>query len=203
MDHRSMLRTTYRAVIGVVITGSAAVALAGPAAAATPIQPPPDFTRCSYGPTQALINQGIAHDSVERQLADLINQYRTQNGLPTLRVSTSMQRIAYWASVDSAFRGDSPSNHIDTLGRDPRARSVECSAYSSTAYLGEINYWGEGGGPQGNAAGSAASAFAWWKQSPGHNALMLSPNFTTFGVGRAYIGVNAERQHWTVDFGTS
>jgi uncharacterized protein YkwD len=203
MDRQSLLRATYRAAVAVVLTGAAGLAVAGPAAAAAPVAPPAHFTRCSYGPTQALVNAGIAHDSVEAQMATMINNYRAQNGLPALRVSTSMQKIAYWASVDSAFRGVSPSDHVDTLGRAPRGRAVECAGYSANAYLGEINYWGEGGGPQGNSFGSAASAFAWWKQSPGHNALMLSRTATTFGVGRAYMGVNAERQHWTVNFGTS
>ncbi|MCW2723953.1 MAG: hypothetical protein JWN35_874, partial [Frankiales bacterium] len=36
-----------------------------------------------------------------------------------------------------------------------------------------------------------------------HNALMLSTQYTTFSVARAYLGVNAERAFWTVDFGTS
>ncbi len=198
-----MIRTLARIATAAVLAGTAAFGLVGTAAAATPTTPPGHFTRCSYGPTQALINAGIAHDSVEARMATMINQYRAQNGLPALRVSYSMQKIAYWASVDSAFRGVSPSNHIDTLGRAPRGRAVECAGYSSNAWLGEINYWGEGGGVQGNTAGSAASALAWWKQSPGHNALLLSRDVTTFGVGRAYMGVNAERQHWTVNFGTS
>jgi uncharacterized protein YkwD len=116
-----------------------------------------------------------------------------------------MQRIAYWASVDSVFRGESPSNHVDTLGRLPwydahnphPSRAVECSGYAVHDYVSEINYWGVGGN-----APTAEAALAWWKQSPGHNALLLDSKATTFGVGRAYMGLNAERQHWTVDFST-
>lgn len=68
-------------------------------------------------------------------------------------------------------------------------------------WLDEISSWGEGGGPQGDTNGSAAAAPAWWKQSASHDAKLLSRNWTEIGVGRAYIGHNAERQYWTIDFG--
>jgi uncharacterized protein YkwD len=107
-----------------------------------------------------------------------------------------------WASLDDARRGFAPANHIDTRGMDPMARAKFCGNYTGNR-IGEINYWGYGGGPLNNDFGKWQAALAWWKQSPPHNALLLSPDFTTFSVARAYLGVNAEKAFWTVDFGVS
>jgi uncharacterized protein YkwD len=100
-----------------------------------------------------------------------------------------------WASLDSYARGFSPSNHVDTRGMDVRTRVEYCSSYRG-GYLGEINYWGTG-----VSYAKWQSALAWWKQSPGHNALMLSTTYTKMAVGLAYEGEDRHRAHYTVVFG--
>jgi hypothetical protein len=50
-------------------------------------------------------------------------------------------------------------------------------------------------------AQNGVPALAWWKQSPGHNALLLSRDYTTYAVGFAYQGHNAEEGYWVVMFG--
>jgi uncharacterized protein YkwD len=194
----SRRRTTGRAlttaVAAVVLSGGLAVATTTPASAA-----PQDCAYMGYG--SAPDKLGLQWDASERWVADNINAYRVANGKPALRPSTGLARPVMWSSLDSATRGFAPSNHIDSRGMGPAQRAQFCSGY--TGPIGEINYWGYGGGPAGNYYGSGPAAFAWWKASPPHNALMLSTQYTTFGVGFAYLGVHAERGFWTVEFGTS
>lgn len=193
MSTSTVLRTIARIAAAAVISGAIAVGVAAPASAA-----PQDCAYMGYGSAPDTL--GLKHDATEQKLANMINTYRAQNGRPALRTSTGLARPTMWVSIDSARRGQSPANHIDTRGMGIAQRAQFCSGY--TGAIGEINYWGHGGAG-GNYFGSAEAAFAWWKQSPGHNALMLSTQHSTFSVGRAYMGHNAERQHWTVSFGTS
>jgi uncharacterized protein YkwD len=194
----SRCRTTDRAlataVAAAVLSGGLAVVTAVPASAA-----PEDCAYMGYGsgPDQL----GLQLDADEQWVADNINAYRAQNGVAALQISTILARPVMWSSLDSATRGFAPSDHIDTRGMGPAQRADFCAGY--TGSIGEINYWGYGGGPLNNYYGSGAAAFEWWKQSPPHNALLLSTDYTTFGVGFAYLGVNAERGFWTVEFGTS
>jgi len=187
MSTRTAFRTIARILPATLISGAVAIGLAAPASAAP--------TSCTMGTTAYQDQLAVRHDSTEQHLANMVNSYRAQNGLPALRVVSTLQRPASWASVDSALRGFSPANHVDTLGRNIPARVQQCTGY--TGFITEISYWGYGGGYYP----TAEAALAWWKQSPGHNALLLDSRATTFGVGRAYMGHNAERQHWTVNFG--
>jgi uncharacterized protein YkwD len=187
-------RALTTAVVAAVLSGGLEVATTASASAA-----PADCAYMGYnsGPDRL----GLQFDASEQWVANNINAYRAQNGRPALRVSAILARPTMWMSLDSARRGESPSNHIDTRGMGPAQRAQFCSGY--TGPIGEIDYWGYGGGPQNNYYGSGPAALAWWKNSPPHNALLLSTQYTTFSVQWAYIGVNAERGFWTVDFGTS
>lgn len=180
-------------------TGLAAALLAGGlglAAVAPASAAPRDCAYMGYG--SAPDQLGLELDTAELKMFNDINAYRAANGLPALRLSSGLARPTMWASLDSAQRGFSPSNHIDTRGMGPAQRAAFCSGY--TGRIGEINDYGWGS----QYAGSNTAALAWWKQSPGHNALLLSRDYTTMHVSRAYIGVNAEvRCHWTVSFGVS
>jgi uncharacterized protein YkwD len=192
----SRRRTTGRAlttaVAAVVLSGGLAVATTTPASAA-----PQDCAYMGYG--SAPDRLGLLLDADERWVAYNINVYRIQNGRAALRISTPLARPVMWTSLDSARRGFAPANHIDSRGMGPAQRAQFCGGY--TGPIGEINYWGWGGPNNYNASGPAA--LAWWKQSPAHNALLLSTQYTTYGVGFAYLGVNKERGFWTVMFGTS
>jgi uncharacterized protein YkwD len=187
-------RALTTAVAAVVLSGGLAVATTAPASAA-----PQDCAYMGYG--SAPDRLGLQLDQDERWVADNINAYRIQNGRAALRISTPLARPVMWSSLDSARRGFAPANHIDSRGMGPAQRAQFCGGY--TGPIGEINYWGWGGGPNGNYNGSGPAALAWWKNSPPHNALLLSTQYTTYGVGFAYLGVNKERGFWTVMFGTS
>jgi len=198
----SSRRTTVRALA----TAAATVVMAGgmvlaPSAASAA---PQDCAYMGYGsgPDQL----GLQWDVDEQWMADTINAYRAQNGLPALLPSTALARPTMWGALDSALRGFAPSDHIDSRGMGPAERAEFCSdtGYPVGTPIGEINYWGQGGTAEDPYYyGSGPAAFEWWRNSPGHNALMLSTDYTHFGVGWAYLGVNAEQGFWVVMFGTS
>jgi|SRR3954464_13477975 len=198
----SRRRTLGRALV----TTAATVVLAGgtvlvPSAASAA---PQDCAYMGYGsfPDQL----GLQWDTSEQWMADTINAYRAQNGLPALAATTALARPTMWGALDNATRGYSPSDHIDTRGMDPAHRAEFCTdtSYPVGTQIGEINYWGSGGTSDNPYYyGSAQAAFDWWKNSPPHNALMLSPDYAYFGVGWAYLGVNADQGFWVVMFGVS
>jgi uncharacterized protein YkwD len=170
-----------------------------PAGAA--VAAPEDCAYMGYGsgPDQL----GLQFDTNEQWVADNINSYRVQHGLPTLAVSEPLRRPAMWASLDDATRGYAPSDHIDTRGMGPAQRAAYCGNYTG-ARIGEINYWGTGGTADNPYYyGSGPAALSWWEADPPHNAILLSPDYTTFAVSWSYLGVNAEQGFWTVDFGVS
>ena len=48
---------------------------------------------------------------------------------------------------------------------------------------------------------TAAAVFQGWKNSPGHNANMLSANFKVLGVSLVYVSGSPYGSYWTTDFG--
>jgi uncharacterized protein (TIGR03437 family) len=128
-------------------------------------------------------------DSEELAFLKLINNYRAQNGLGTLKVSITMQNATRWMAQDVAAHNN--FSHYDTLNRDPKERLV---AFGYTYLTG----WGEN---IAAANSSAAGAFGQWQGSPTHNANMLNPNFKVIGIARAY-GPNSDwGWYWVTDFG--
>lgn len=193
----SRRRTTAR-------TLAAAVAVTGGLGLATPVAVAAAPQDCNYmGYNSAPDRLGLQFDRQEQWVADQINAYRASKGVPALRVSDQLRRPTMWGAIDSAVRTDNkPVDHVDTRGMDPMARAKFCGNYTGTR-IGEIKYWGRGGAG-GNANGLGPAALAWWKQSPPHNANMLDRGHTTFAVGWAYQGVNAELGgYWTVMFGNA
>lgn len=192
MSNISLLRNVARVLTAIMVSGASVFALAAPASGA-----PAD---CAYNPDgrggYGSYVDGLALDQRdwEMELANEINAYRTQNGLPTLTYSRTLARPAMWASLDSYNRGVSPADHIDTRGMGIPQRVEFCSGY--TGYIGEINYWGWGGDSP-----KWQSALAWWKQSSGHNKWLLDRQSTTFAVAMAYEGDDRHRAHYTVNFG--
>lgn len=186
MDVRALGRALGRSVAVALVSGGVVIAVVAPAAASegggTPAPGP--AKQCTVSAAD------VAMDATETGMANQINAYRATKGLPALRVDATLARPAAWASNDSAKRGTSPPNHIDTLGRDIPTRVRDCG-HPTFGWISEINYYGSGTG------GSAAAALAWWKQSPGHNALLLDPKVKVFGIAKAS---GATNQHWTINF---
>ncbi len=130
-----------------------------------------------------------ALDSEETAVLDLINQYRSANGLGTVSLNGALNNAARWMSDDMA--NNNYFSHTDSLGRDPFVR------------LGDFGYTYNTWKGENLAAGidSAQEAFDLWKGSPGHNANMLNPNFKVIGIARAYSASSTFGWYWSTDFG--
>jgi uncharacterized protein YkwD len=127
-------------------------------------------------------------DGEETSMCQLINTYRTQNGLGALLVSKSSTNAAEWLSVDMGQKNY--VSHTDSLGRDPSRRMTDFGYSNPTK--GETI-------AAGNATASAT--FAQWKASADHNAIMLSSSSRVLGLGRAHSATSTYGWYWTATFG--
>jgi uncharacterized protein YkwD len=128
----------------------------------------------------------------EQAVLNYINDYRAQNGLNPLAVSFSLTESARWMSQDMGEKDY--FSHTDSLGRSPFDR-MAASGYDCVAY----NTWcGEN-----LAAGvsTGAETFELWRNSPGHNANMLSPNYVVAGVAAVFNQDSTYGWYWTLDMG--
>ena len=126
----------------------------------------------------------MAHDSSEMQVINLINQYRASKNLPALTPSTGgLARAAAWFGEDA--NSTRVLSHTDSLGRSANARLADCG-YPRTAWFAEVMGLG-GFTPQSIVEG--------WKNSPGHNAAILSASATHIGVGHTGAA-------WVADLGS-
>jgi uncharacterized protein YkwD len=144
------------------------------------------------GPAQrahAVVNCTIdtSMDAEERAFLALINNHRAQNGRAPLGLSYRLSRAASWKSNDL---GVNAYFAHDDLNRTWVQRIRDCG-YGYNAWLGENIAGG---------AGSAQGAFDMWKNSSGHNANMLNANYTTIGIGRAYVAGSPFGWYWTTEF---
>ena len=124
----------------------------------------------------------------EARFLVLINMYRAQNGLGPLRVSKAATQAARWHARDMGEKGY--FSHTDSLGRGPWER---------TAQFGYSGCQGE------NAAAGhrdAISTFCQWKNSSGHNANMLRPQFQGIGIGQSAVTPSPYGNYWSTPFGS-
>lgn len=124
----------------------------------------------------------------EARFLVLINMYRAQNGVGPLRVSKSATQAARWHSQDMGEKAY--FSHTDSLGRSPWER---------TAQFGYSGCQGENA-----AAGNrdAVATFCQWKNSAGHNANMLRPQFQAIGIGQVSVSPSPYGTYWSTPFGS-
>ncbi len=118
-------------------------------------------------------------------LVTLINSYRLENGLGKLKEDQKLVNAACWLADDMGKKGY--FSHTDSLGRDMATR---LAGFGITTSTGENIYYTTSGS-------GAANSFNGWKNSPGHNSIMLKGNYTRIGVGRSYYN---DRWYWVADF---
>ena len=128
----------------------------------------------------------------EQALLKSINDYRIQNGLNTFTISPTVTEAARWMSQDMADKDY--FSHTDSLGRSPFQR-MAASGYDCEAY----NTWCGENLAAGVAAGS--ETFELWRNSPGHNANMLNPNYVVVGIAAAFNQDSTYGWYWTLDLG--
>ena len=148
----------------------------------------------SHSPARALTNCDVADlsmDSQETAFLGLINQYRAQNGLGSLTVSTNLNRAASWKAVDLAT--NNYFSHTDSLGRAPAQLSVDCGyPLGAGENLAAGTVWD-----------TAQEAFDAWKASAGHNANMLTSYYQQIGIARYYGSSSTYGWYWVTEFGTT
>ncbi|MDW8033672.1 MAG: CAP domain-containing protein [Nitrososphaerota archaeon] len=128
-------------------------------------------------------------DSEKAAFLILINQYRQQNGLQPLSISSALTTAAQLHSEDMARRNY--FDHNTPEGKGFVDRIIE-AGYTRFTCLGE-----------NIAAGfsTAGAVFEAWKNSPEHNDNMLNPCFKEIGIGLAYSASSTYKWYWTTDFG--
>ncbi|MBA3268536.1 MAG: RICIN domain-containing protein [Acidimicrobiia bacterium] len=159
----------------------------GVPASTTTTRPTTTTTRPST--TTTTIPSGTSLDGEEVAFCRLINDYRAQNGVGPLLVSSSLTNAANWLSNDMAEKNY--VNHTDSLGRQFPQRF----AAFGYPYAGGENI------AAGTSTGQAA--FDLWKSDTSHNAIMLSPSYTVMGIGRAYQPTSTYGWYWTNTFGVT
>lgn len=127
-------------------------------------------------------------DSEELDFLDIINAYRADNGLGALAACTSLNRTAQGHSED--MRDHDYFDHTGLNGSTPWDRACDAcfdlGCGPNTAMAENI--------AAGNSG--AMETFIQWKNSPGHNANMLTADFTMIGIGRG-TGGGTYGVYWT------
>jgi uncharacterized protein YkwD len=124
--------------------------------------------------------------SYASQLAQLINDARTQAGLSSLNVNAALQAAAQGHSVDMACHNLLSHTGSDSSSPGERVAAAGYAASSSS----EIIY----------GSGYPQTAFDWWMNDATHRNEILNPYITDMGVGYAYNNQTAYGSYFTVDF---
>lgn len=130
------------------------------------------------------------NDTDELQFLTVINAYRVEHGAGKLTISANLNRAAAWMARDMgthAYFG-----HVDSLGRDPWVRTVDCGY----PVAGGENL------AAGNLKSSAQSAFELFRGSPSHNENMLQTRYKQIGIARVYVAGSPYEWYWATTFGT-
>jgi uncharacterized protein YkwD len=130
-------------------------------------------------------------DSEESAFLQLINDYRAQNGLPALAFSQTLSVAADTLSIDMATKDF--FSHTGSDGSSFSSR-IAAAGYPDPGNSAENIFAGDS---------TAAGAFGWWKNSPGHNANMLSPTAKAIGISRVNNPNSTFQWYWTTDFGAT
>lgn len=119
----------------------------------------------------------------------LINQYRIDNGLKPLTISTNLTKAAAWSAQDMGT--NRYFSHTDASGRSPSQRAAACGyPYGAGENIAAGLEWS-----------TARAAFEAWRNSPGHNENMLNPPYVQIGIGRYYDPSSPYGWYWVTTFG--
>lgn len=137
-----------------------------------------------------------ANDAEKEEFLRLINDYRIENNHSALSIDTLLENAATWMSNDMisgcAMHGFMCS-HTDSTGRAFSQRFQDFKYPSGISISGGENIaWGSGG------ISNAQKVLDMWKNSPRHNANMLSDSYKAIGISRSCQGNYCA---WVTDFG--
>jgi uncharacterized protein YkwD len=114
---------------------------------------------------------------------DMISIYRRNNGMQTLTVDPTLQKIAE-AQVKAMAEADQLSHTVD----GSLMSRIDRTGYKNTMAVENIS------------AGyhTLAEAFSGWRQSPPHNANMLNPAMKRMGIATAYAPQSKYKVFWAL-----
>ncbi len=168
---------TFWVKILIGITNPPTIAAVATPISGTPLAQPKGPASCTYS----------SSSSYQNEIATLINNARTQNGLPGLAINPQLSVAAQGHSIDMACHG--LLSHSGSDGSSAYARVV--AAGYTPSYSEEIIY----------GSGYPQTAFDWWMNDQIHRDAILNPNVTEMGIGYAYVADTAHGGYYTVDFG--
>jgi uncharacterized protein YkwD len=145
---------------------------------------------------QPVTTEAACLNTQEAEFLRLINSYRASKGLPALKASKALNVASFHHSKDMAVRKYFSHTTKSPLlsgqsGSSPWARMAD-AGYGYSTYKGENIAAGQT---------TAQAVFNAWKNSSGHNANMLNPNFKVIGIGMAVVSGSPYGTYWTTDFG--
>jgi uncharacterized protein YkwD len=130
-------------------------------------------------------------DGEESAFLQLVNDHRAQAGLPPLAFSQTLSVAAETLSLDMAtndFFSHTGSNGSTFVDR------ITAAGYPDPGNTAENIFAG------GESAGGAMES---WRNSPGHNANMLSPTAKAIGIARVNNPNSTWKWYWTTTFGAT
>lgn len=122
------------------------------------------------------------------EIANLINNARTENGLPALTINAQLMAAAQAHSIDQACHN--VLSHTGSDGSSVQER-VAAAGYVAS-YSSEIIY----------GSGYPQTAFDWWMSDQTHRNEILNSRATEMGIGYAYNAGSSYGSYFTVNFGS-
>ncbi len=138
-----------------------------------------------------------SYDPEELEFLQIINEYRQNNGLPTLILSDALTVASERHDEDMArynfFAHETLGSSYFPVNSEPWDRMALSGYDYPDSYKAE-----------NLAAGyeTAEEAFEAWRTSPGHNVNMLDANQRVIGIARIYDPDSYYGWYWTTDFGS-
>lgn len=121
-----------------------------------------------------------AYASLASEVVNLINEYRTANGLAKLTVNDTLSTAAMHRAAESAYADWNMTAMEGGAKRHIRPNFTKASTTASEYGIG-----GNFGENFGRWQASPSEIIAQWKSSSSHNALLLSGSYTKVGIGVA------------------
>lgn len=121
-----------------------------------------------------------AYASQAAEVVNLINEYRTANGLAKLSVNDTLSTAAMHRTAESAYADWNMTAMEGGAKRHIRPNFTKASTIASEYGIG-----GNFGENFGRWQASPSEIIAQWKSSSSHNALLLSGSYTKVGIGVA------------------
>lgn len=136
-----------------------------------------------------------AYASQASEVVNLINEYRTANGLAKLTVNDTLSTAAMHRAAESAYADWNMTAMEGGAKRHIRPNFTKASTIASEYGIG-----GNFGENFGRWQASPSEIIAQWKSSSSHNALLLSGSYTKVGIGVAQDSHGNGGYYWVALF---